>query len=96
VNIILVRGRAAASTRLFDVLSEEGSLACFIRGEPDRIGGRRYDSGFGHGDVGGFSEGASLLLVGSKDFLDNFLVLGNVVEGRPKQDAIMFQNVIFA
>lgn len=96
MKIILVRGRAAASARLFDVLSEEGSLACFISGEPGRIGGRRYDSGFGHGVRGDFSEGTTLVIVGSKDFLGDFSVLGNVVEGLPKQEAIVLQKVIFA
>jgi hypothetical protein len=91
-----VRGRAAASARLFDVLSEEGSAACFIIGEPDRIGGRRYDSGFGFGVMEDLSEGTSLVLVGLKEFLGNFSVLGNVVEGLPKQEAMALQKVIFA
>jgi hypothetical protein len=91
-----VRGRAAASARLLDVLSEEGSFACFISGEPDRIGGRRYDSGFEDGVMGVFSKPTSLVLVGSEVFLGNFLVLGNVVDGLPKQEAMVLQKVIFA
>jgi hypothetical protein len=91
-----VRGRAAASARLFDVLSEEGSLACFISGEPDRIGGRRYDSSSEDGIMGSFSKGTSLAPVCSEDFLGNFLALGNVVEGLPKQEAMVLQKVIFA
>jgi hypothetical protein len=44
----------------------------------------------------GLSEGTSLVLVGLKDFLGNFSVLGNVVEGLPKQEAMVLQKVIFA
>jgi len=45
--------------------------------------------------MGGFSKPTSLVLVGSEDFLGNFLVLGNVVDGLRKQEALVLQKVIF-